>query len=349
VTTSGRRPEVSREAADLLAESDVIDAHVESFIWTRILGYDLGVEHGRNLLGNRFLGQADLPRMRAGGLTGAVMSIATNPFRTEAGRGAAVRRNVDRLVRILDDNGVAVVRDAAGYRRARAGGRFAAFVALQGGNALTPDDLDASELDVLSRITLVHLTRSRLGSPSAPTPGGRAGGLTPAGSRLVEAMAARSIVLDLAHAAPATFWDALDAAPRAAPVIVSHTGVWAERPSWRNVDDSQIRAVADRGGVVGIIFHRGFLARPGRRARASDVARHVAHVIRVGGEDAAALGSDFDGMIVPPPDLATAADLPQLVDALLRAGIGPDRTRKVLGANYLRVMAGGAPEPTGAG
>jgi membrane dipeptidase len=240
---------------------------------------------------------------------------------------------------------VEVVRDAAGYRGARGAGEFAAFVALQGGNAVAPEDLDAPELGVVSRITLVHLTRSRLGSPSAP--GGRAGGLTRAGRDLVEAAAARSIVLDLAHASPPTFWEALDAARPDAPVVVSHTGIWAERPSWRNLDDSQIRAIADRGGVVGIMFHRGFLSRPGRRAGAIDVARHVAHVIRVGGEDTAAIGSDYDGMIIPPRDLATIAALPRLVDAMLQAGIGPERTRKVLGANFLRVMD--ASRPTGAG
>jgi membrane dipeptidase len=318
------------------ADVDVVDLHVESFIWTRVFGYRLDRSHGRTPLGDRYFGHADLPRLRAAGYTGAVMSIATNPFRSRSGRRAATLRNLARLRRLLRDAGAAVVADAAGYRRARRDGRLACFVALQGGNALAPDDLASPAIGDVSRITLVHLTRSRLGAPSAP--GGGPRGLTVEGRRFVEAMAERSILLDLAHANRTTFWDVLDVSPAENPVIVSHTGVAAVCRSWRNVDDDQIRAVADRGGVVGIMFHRGFLTRPARRAAAADVARHVAHVVNVGGEDCAAIGSDFDGMIVPPADLADVRALPTLVRALLDAGLPAPTVAKILGANYLRVV-----------
>lgn len=331
-----RRLGVSREAVDLLLASDAIDLHVESFVWTRVLRYDLRGWHRRALPGHRWLGQADIPRARAAGLAGAVMSIATNPFRSRAGRVATLGRNLARLRRDLGGDGVAVVADAAGYARARAAGDLACFLALQGGNALSADDVATAPLDDVSRITIVHLTRSALGAPSAP--GGRGGGLTPEGRRFVAALRDRSIILDLAHAAPATFWQALDVHGDG-PAIVSHTGVRACRRSWRNLDDDQIRAIAARDGVVGVMFHRGFLARPGRRATASDVVRHVDHVIRVGGEDAAALGSDFDGMIVPPSDVPTVLELPRVVQRMLDRGYAPERVRKVLGGNYLRVVA----------
>ncbi|MGH9116660.1 MAG: dipeptidase [Acidimicrobiales bacterium] len=327
---------VRDDVAALIAESDLIDLHVESFIWTRLFGYQIGVAHERTPLGDRYFGHADLPRARAAGVTGLVMSIATNPFRSVTGRRSALERNLAQLRRLLAGNDAAVVSDTAGYRRARADGRLACFLALQGGNATTADDLGRPELADVSRITLVHLTRSKLGSTSAPS-GGR-GGLTAEGRRVVEAMAERSIILDLAHASPRTFWDALDVHPPDRPVIVSHTGASAQQPSWRNVDDDQIRAVADRGGVVGVMFHRGFLARPARLARAADVARHVEHVVRVGGEDCAAIGSDFDGTIVPPPDLADVLALPRLVEAMLDRGVGRGAVAKLLGANYLRVV-----------
>jgi membrane dipeptidase len=323
------------DARALIAATDVVDLHVESFIWTRLFGYRLDRAHGRTLLGDRYFGHADLPRLRAAGFTGAVMSIATNPFRSRSGRRAAAMRNVARLRRLLGDAGAAVVADAAGYRRARAEGRFACFLALQGGNALAPDDLASPALADVCRITLVHLTRSRLGGPSAP---GGGGGLTTEGRRFVEAMAERSILLDLAHASRATFWDAIDVHPADRPVIVSHTGVAAVCPSWRNIGDDQIRAVADRGGVIGIMFHRGFLARPARRATAADVARHVAHVVRIGGEDCAAIGSDFDGMIVPPADLNDVLAFPTLVRAMLDVGLASAAVTKVLGANYLKLL-----------
>ncbi|MGH9277403.1 MAG: dipeptidase [Acidimicrobiales bacterium] len=308
---------------------DVIDIHSESFVWTRVFGYDVRRAHGRGVLGARLYSQADLPRMRDGGLTGAVVSISTNPFRRRANRLAVLGTNVERLVAALA-SAVAVVRDEAGYRAARAVGRFACFVALQGGNAAT--SVDAIP-DVVSRVTLVHLTRSVLGASSAPL-GGR-GGLTPLGCTYVERLNERRILVDLAHANVRTFWDALDVHDRAVPPIVSHTGVSGVHRSWRNLDDDQVRAIAGRGGVVGIMFHRGFLG----GSTADAVVRHLEHVVRIGGEDTPAIGSDWDGMITTPRDMPTASDLPVLVHAMAARGWPDGRIARVLGANYLRVLA----------
>jgi membrane dipeptidase len=108
---------------------------------------------------------------------------------------------------------------------------------------------------------------------------------------------------------------------------------------WRNVDDDQIRAVADLGGVVGIMFHAGFLGEAFWAGRAEAVVAHIDHVINVAGEDAVAIGSDFDGLIVPPADLRTVSELPVLAQQMLARGYSPERVGKVLGANYLAVMS----------
>ncbi len=312
------------DARALLAECDVIDIHTESFVWARVVGYDLAARHGRGALGGRLYSQADVPRLREGGMTGVVLSIATNPFR----RAPVLARNVERLVAGLGAQ-AAVVTGAAGYRQAQAEGRLAVFVAVQGGNGVAfVDELPAE----VTRVTLVHLTRSRLGAPSAPLGGG--GGLTRLGRAYVAALNERRVLVDLAHANHATFWEALAVHGRDAPPIVSHTGVAAVTPSWRNIDDRQVRAIADRGGVVGIMYHRGFVGGPSAEA----VVRHLAHVVNVGGEDAAAVGSDWDGLIVTPRDMPTAAEFPVLVQRMLDRGWAAERVRKVVGGNYLRVM-----------
>ena len=119
------------------------------------------------------------------------------------------------------------------------------------------------------------------------------------------------------------------------PPVVTHTGVSGVHRCWRNVDDGQLRAVAERGGVVGVMYHRGFLGGP----RAEAVVRHLEHVAGVAGEDTPCLGSDWDGFIVPPSDMATADRLPVLVQLMLDRGWPEARMAKVLGANYLRVLA----------
>jgi membrane dipeptidase len=338
---------VSAEALALHADARPFDLHVESFLWTRLLRYDLGRRHDRMPLGGRLLGQVDVPRLRDAHVSGAWMSIATNPARSMQSRRRAVRVNVARLRRALESAGVAVVADAGGVDRARDEGRLACLLALQGANAMRPDDVGTPALADITRVTLVHLTRSRHGAPSAPAGGG--GGLRPEGARMVEALRAGNVLLDLAHASPRTFREALEVHGRDRPVIVSHTGVRAVRDSWRNIDDDQIRAIAETGGVVGVIFHGGFLRRAGWRADAHDVVRHIEHVIRVGGEDAAAIGSDYDGFIVPARGLRSVATLPRLTQAMLDRGHQPDRIRRVLATNALRPLRLVRPGPPGTG
>ncbi|HEX2274523.1 MAG TPA: membrane dipeptidase [Acidimicrobiales bacterium] len=344
---------ISREAVEVWDASEVVDAHVESFVWSRVLGYDVGRRHGGGLLGGCFYSQADLPRMVEAGLGGAVLSVATNPFRRRERRTATLLANLARLRATVDAWPTSgVVADHAAYRRARAEGKLACFLAVQGGNALgSPADLERIPDDVVSRITLMHLTASPLGSSSAPSlpVRGRQRGLTRLGAQLVEAMNARRVLVDLAHVSPEGFWGALDVHDRAQPAIVSHTGVRGVHDMWRNVDDAQLRAVAELGGVVGVMFHAKFLGDRFWSGRADAVVDHLAHVVRVAGEDTAAIGSDYDGLIVPPTDLRTVDRLPVLVQRMLDRGFGPERIAKVLGGNYLRVVAAvrpGRPAPT---
>jgi membrane dipeptidase len=215
------------------------------------------------------------------------------------------------------------------------------YLAVQGGNAFdSPVDVRLVPPGALTRVTLVHLTDSGLGATSSPLGRSRGrGGLTAQGRAMVEALTEHRILVDLAHASRGTFFDALDAHGPALPPVVTHTGVSGVHPSWRNLDDDQIRAIADRGGVVGIMYHRGFLGRPSRRVGAEAIVRHLEHTIAVGGEDVAALGSDWDGMIVTPRDMPTALELPVLVDRMLARRWPEDRIRRVLGQNALRVLS----------
>jgi membrane dipeptidase len=360
------RSELTPEAVEVYRACEVVDLHVETFVWTRIFGYDLAAAHGPGPLGARWFGQADLPRLHAAGLSGVVLSIATNPARRTGRRTATLLANLARLRaavavdgtnqpnrrssgtggvpeerRSADAGASEVVVDAAGYRRVRLDGRLAVFLAVQGGNAFDrPEDVRLVPDGAVLRVTLMHLTDSPLGATSSPLGRSRGrGGLTAPGRALVEALNEQRILVDLAHASKRTFRDALAVHDAALPPVVTHTGVSAVRPSWRNLDDDQIRAIADRGGVVGIMYHRGFLGRPARRVGAEAIVRHLEHAIAVGGEDVAALGSDWDGLIVTPRDMPTALELPVLVDRMLARNWPEPRIRRVLGGNALRLIA----------
>jgi len=333
---------ISREAAELQATSDVIDLHLDTFIWSRIFGYDMAKRHGRGVLGARFLSQCDFPRALEAGLTGATWIITTNPCRTARGRRDAFVRNVARLREVLAavPERFALVRNVAEYRAARAAEKHGAFLGIQGGNALD-ESLDALDLipdDVILRITLVHLTSSRIGVTSSPLKT-KGGGLSDFGKDYVRRLNEKRIFVDLAHINREGFFDAVDVHDPSLPLIVTHTGVTGVYPHWRNLDDEQLRAIAKTGGTVGVMYQASFLGK-GRDGRSVDaVLRHLEHIVRVVGEDHASLGSDWDGAIVAPPDIATCLEQPVLVQRMLERGWSPERIQKILAGNFLRSVA----------
>lgn len=335
------RLSISREAAELFAASCVIDLHVDSFIWQRVLGYRLDQRHGPGPLNARYSSQVDLPRLRQVGVNAATWVITTNPFKSSKGRSRAFERNLRRLEETLDAHPGDVVRvsTATELERVWREGRHAALVGVQGGNAFSADLelLDRIESQRLLRVTLTHLTNSWLGHTSFPAAGG-AGHLTAHGAEVVRRLNQKRIFVDLAHIHERGFFEALEVHDPTLPPIVTHTGVSGVHPHWRNLTDAQLRAIADRQGTVGIMYHTPYLAKGLRRASLECVAAHIEHVIKVVGDDFVSLGSDWDGAITTPVDMPTCLELPRLVDALLHRGMQTDSIQKLLGLNFLRTL-----------
>ncbi len=329
---------ISREAVELYLGSDIIDLHIDSYIWTRLFGYRLERRHGHGLLAANVYSQVDFPRIRESRVSGAIWSITTNPLRRR--RAAIFDENLAglnaRFAKVPDD--IAVCRTASDYRAARAADKHAAFVGIQGGNALDePGALDRVA-DQLIKVTLVHLSTSALGATSAP-PASPDQQLSARGHEYVEVLDAHRVFVDLAHINKRGFYDAFAAHDRTLPLISSHTGVDGVHRHWRNLDDDQLRAIATTGGVVGIIYQSSFLGDPLLRGRAESIVAHLAHVVDTIGEDFAALGSDWDGAIFTPRDMRTCLELPRLVELMLARRWSSDRIRKILGGNFLRALA----------
>lgn len=332
---------VSREAIDVYLASEVIDLHIDSFIWTRVFGYDLRRRHGHGMLGARAYSMVDFPRVREAALSGGIWVITTNPLRGADVRPDIFVENVRRLQGIFESvpEDFAVVRNVAEYRRARAAGKHAAFIGIQGGNALDrdPGSLDLIPDDLVVRITLVHLSNSSLGVTSAPTRSRRGEGLTERGRDYVRRMNEKRILVDLAHINREGFFDAIAVHDRTIPYLVTHTGIAGVHRHWRNLDDEQLRAVANVGGTIGIMYHAPFLGDAWAGGHAETIVRHIAHVVDTVGEDHASIGSDYDGAINPPRDMPTILELPRLVEHMLRRGWSGERIGKILGGNFLRV------------
>jgi membrane dipeptidase len=181
---------------------------------------------------------------------------------------------------------------------------------------------------------LLHFSSNDAGFPAYGLGRHDADGLTPWGFDLVRRCEDAGVIVDLAHINRKGFLDACSIATR--PLIVSHTGVLGAFDHWRNIDDSQLRAVADKGGIVGVIFYPRYLGGDG----IAPVVKHMLHILDVVGEDAPALGSDWDGFIIPTRDLRDPRGLPLLTDALLAAGVSERVVGKILRGNAMRLLAG---------
>jgi microsomal dipeptidase-like Zn-dependent dipeptidase len=155
------------------------------------------------------------------------------------------------------------------------------------------------------------------------------GGLTGLGRDLVAELERRRIVVDLAHASPATIEDVLAIATR--PVVASHTGVRGIGDHDRNLPDDHVRAIAATGGVVGI----GFWPTACGGETVDWIARSVAHAVAVAGADHVALGSDFDGAVPVPFD---ASGMALLTAALLAQGLDEATIAKVMGGSAIRLF-----------
>lgn len=341
---AGRAKElgISREAMDLYLESDVFDWHIDSFIWHRIFGYDLTERHDAGLFGARFYSQVDFPRIREAAVTGACWVITTNPARVGGERADTFVKNLRELRAIIDSvpNDLAFVRNATEYRAARAAGKHGAFIGIQGGNAL---DRDLGALDLIPdqailRITLVHLSTSRIGVTSSPAGRKHDRGLSAFGKDFVRRLNEKKIFVDLAHISREGFFDAVAVHDKSQPLIATHTGVSGVLPHWRNLDDEQLKAIADTGGTVGVIYHGQFIDGAYFGGRVDAICRHIEHIVETVGDDHASLGSDWDGAISTPRDMPTCLELPRLADRLLARGMRPESVKKVLGGNALRVI-----------
>jgi membrane dipeptidase len=328
----------SLEAHALHAEHPPIDLHADTLLWSQWLGYNLHVRHEPPLWRAAFGGHVDLPRLRDGGLGAQCFSLVSLPL-ARGMRGLA--HAVDQQIDVLNEAAtrcpetLRLVRNAAELEACRRAGIIGALLGIEGAHALEGDldNVEAFARRGVRYLGFLHFTANEAGYPAYGRGRRDGDGLTQFGFDLVGRCEAAGMLVDLAHINRRGFLDACSVARK--PPIVSHTGVLGVYAHWRNIDDEQLRAVARLGGIIGVIFSPRYLGGDGLDA----VVKHMVHILNVVGEDTPALGSDWDGMIVPTSELRDPRGLPLLTDALLRAGIAERTIGKILRGNVMRVLA----------
>jgi membrane dipeptidase len=346
-------PYKASAAAEALHKNLIVaDLHADSLLWKRDL-----LEHGSR-------GQVDVPRLAQGNVAIQAFTLVTTSPRglniyknsddTDQIKLLAIaqlwppntwnspkRRAIYEASRLHDfaerSQGKLVIiksrADLQKYLATRSPGQVAGFLGTEGSQPLEGRLENLNDLfnAGIRMMAPTHFTDTAIGGAAA---GMNKGGLTDLGRQWVKALEAKSIIIDLAHASPATLRDVTAMASR--PLLVSHTGVKATCDNPRNLSDEELQAVAKTGGVIGIGLWD--TATCGTDAKAT--ARALRHAVSVAGVDHVALGSDFDGAVTTPFD---ASGWVLVTDALLQEGFSEPDIKKIMGENVVRVLLQGLP------
>ena len=340
---------VSDRARTIHAKYFVADLHADTTLWDR------------DLLARGSRGHVDIPRLIEGGIALQAFTIVTRtPRGMNIERNTADTDNITLLAiaelwplrtwnslteralyeaskvtnaAVRSSGRLGVIRTSADLtafetRHASDRNTVAAFIGVEGAHALEGNlaNLDRLFDAGVRMMAPTHFFDTEIGGSAH---GVTRGGLTPLGREWVKRMEAKKMVIDLAHASPATIDDILKMATR--PVVVSHTGVRGTCDNQRNLSDAQLAAISQNGGVIGIGVWDTAVC--GADARA--IAKAIEHAINVAGYEHVALGSDFDGAVTAPFD---ATGFPQITQALLDLGMDETKIEGVLGGNVRRLL-----------
>jgi len=335
-------------AAALHRELRVADLHCDALLWTRDLTRRSNWGHldfPRMLEGNcavqHFLTVTEIPRQINGDNLTDVSDRLTMLGIIEQWPLAAVTDQTERALYLgaklkrycaSTAGGVRFVETAAQLSRAlddrRADRKVrAAVLGLESslGTKYSLDNIKRLYAGGYRSSQLCHFTDTPF---AAAATGVSKGGLTPLGRDAVALMNELGMIVDLAHAAPRVVEDVL-ACSRRAPFF-SHTGARVMSNDPKCQPDELLRAVVDRGGVVGLCFVADYVG----GSRVDDIARSLDHLFRVLGPNGIALGSGFDSFPVP----IAVDQLAYLTQALLSAGLDAAATKAIMGENAIRFL-----------
>lgn len=280
-----------RKAKELMDNCLTIDTHCDLPDLYRS-GYTVG---------KRSLNLASVPKMEEGHLDAQILIsfIWQGPL-DNVSSARAVERNLAKIAQIKAD--VEKYPDICGVAKTpsevdslRALGKKAFLIALENGYGIGNDLGNIKTMRDLGvvYISLCHFRDNAICNTSSKKGSDPSKGLTEFGKKVIEEMNRQGILIDLSHPSAGTFWDCVRYSK--APVICSHSGAKAVYGHDRGLDNKQLKALAENGGVIQIYSVPEYLGRPRGRVTIDDMMEHFDHCVEVAGAEHVGIGSDFDG------------------------------------------------------
>ncbi|MCX6648191.1 MAG: dipeptidase [Candidatus Bathyarchaeota archaeon] len=282
------------------------------------------------------LGHIDLPRLKEGGVDLQVFAISSErdptpayPLRTAMEMIEAFYTECEKYPKLVQP-----VTTYAEVMQANEEGRIAAMLSIEGADVI---EGRLSMLRVYHRlgvrmVGLVHSLRNLLADGVADTR--TKGGLSRLGVEVVEELNRLGMIVDVSHLSDAGFWDVLEASKD--PIVASHSNSRAVCSHPRNMTDEMIKALAEKGGVMGMNFAPDFVHKT--KPSVETLVDHIDHIVDLVGPEHVGLGSDFDGIPATPAGLEDASKMPAITEELVKRGYSEEYIRLILGGNHLRLI-----------
>jgi len=356
-------------ARDVLERAPLIDGHNDLPWVIRIDRAARGDVAAYDLTRVRERADTDIPRLRDG-LVGAQFWAAFQPTSTpHPARTTLEQIDLIRRIEEAHPDVFLPARRAADYARAKAMGRIASFIAVEGGvgleNSLSP--LRIWHAAGMRLMTLCH--NETLDWVDSATDAPRVGGLNAFGRAIVGELNRLGVVIDLAHTSHDAMRRVLDVSE--APVALSHSNAYSLCDHPRNTPDDVLKRLKANGGLVMATFVPGFVSQPLRdwlrrsrngygkgpavadpkaqmaepetrqgaapKASLEQVADHIVRLVETAGLDHVGVGSDYFGG-ASPTGLEDVSRFPYLFAELVRRGFSERDLEKMSSKNMLRVL-----------
>lgn len=219
--------------------------------------------------------------------------------------------------------------------KANSQGKVGAFLAIEEGDVLQGNINNIKKVYDLGirYITLTWNYKNKLGYPNYNNLYIDKG-LNPLGKEMVRVMQDTGVMVDASHLSDAGFYDLIDICKK--PFIVSHSNSRAITNHPRNLTDDMIKALGNKGGIMGLNFCDKFLGTR-RVAQINDMIMHIKHIINVGGIDILALGTDYDG-ILNKVEIENPTEMYKLEYRLKNEGFTNNEIEKIFYKNARRII-----------
>lgn len=348
----------------------VVDGHNDVIITSILRGRDIGQRLEE--------GHTDIPRLIEGGVGVQVFAVWSDDQKWKKDAFKHANDQIDALEKVIRQNPERIVlaKNTSDIENIRKSGKIAALIGVEGGNMIESSIPNLEQLyqrgaRYLTLTWNYNLPWATAAAVEDSKPLSKQRGLSKQGKDIIRRMNELGMMVDLSHGSKKLFYDVLKVTKK--PILVSHSNAAALTPHYRNLDDKQLEALKENGGVIGVNFYAGFLDE-GYESRLRDayvkyvgpldkkmstwrqydkltkeqkyqvttplssLVDHIDYLVQKVGIDHVAIGSDYDGIEAAPQDLEDVSKLPNLTKALLERGYKEEEIAKIMGLNFLRIM-----------